>query len=85
MFLKKEWCKNINIYFTGYNTIKEFDYINIHGANPLHFVAGEVDGYIGNKERMEINTYLFLLQIKAKKDLQNTQNFVIKLKISLKK
>ena len=42
------------------------DYESIHSVNPLHFIIGEVDGYIEEKNG---NKYLkvLLLQIKIKK------------------
>ena len=35
--------------------MKDFDYGNIHSGNPLHFIIGEVDGYIEEKNE---NKYL---------------------------
>ena len=54
-----------SIYYIGYITIKDFYYVNSHSVNSLYFIIGEVDGYI--EEKMEINTYFLLLQIKTKK------------------
>ena len=42
--------KNIDIYYIGYITIKDFDYVNIHSVNPLYFITGELDGYIEEKK-----------------------------------
>ena len=52
--IDKKSYKNIDIYDIGYITIKYLDYVNIHSANPLHSVIGEVDRYI--EKKMEINT-----------------------------
>ena len=41
--------KNINIYYIGYITAKDSDYIKINSRNPLYLIISEVDGYI--KER----------------------------------
>ena len=52
----KKIFKNIDIYYIGYITMKDFDYviIHIHSVNLLYFIIGEVDGYI--EETIEINT-----------------------------
>ena len=63
----KKSCKNIDIYYIGYFTIKDIGkYENIHSVNTLHLIIGEADGYIEEKNK---NKYLFLLQIKTKKVL----------------
>ena len=49
----KKLFKNIDIYYIGYITMKDFDYVIIHSVNPLYFIIGEVDGYI--EEEIEIN------------------------------
>ena len=47
--------QNIDIYYIGYITMKNIgDYISIHGANPLYFIYGGIDGCI--EEKMETNT-----------------------------
>ena len=46
-FLKtgKKSCKNIDMYYIGYMTIKNIGgYENIYSLNPLYFITGEVDG-----------------------------------------
>ena len=52
--IDKKSYKNIRIYYIGYITMKDFDYINIQSVNPLYLVIDKVDGYI--EEKMEINT-----------------------------
>ena len=52
--IDKKSYKNIRIYYVGYITMKDFDYVNIQGVNPLYLIIDKVDGYI--EEKMEINT-----------------------------
>ena len=52
--IDKKSYKNIRIYYVGYITMKEFDYVNIQSVNPLYLIIDKVDGYI--EEKMEINT-----------------------------
>ena len=42
--------KNINIYYIGYITKKDSEYVNIHSINPLYFIVDKVDGSIEEKE-----------------------------------
>ena len=53
--IDKNIYKNSDIYYIGYITIKDFDYVNIQSVIPLYFIIGEVDGYIEEK-KIEINT-----------------------------
>ena len=55
--------KNIDIYYIGYITIKDFDYVRINNVNPLYLIIGKADGYT---EEKNWNKYL---QIKT-----NTNN-----------
>ena len=48
--IDKKLCKNIDIYYIGYITIKYSDYVNIYSVNPLYFVIDEIDGYIEEKK-----------------------------------
>ena len=50
----KKSYKNIGIYYIGYITMKNSDYVKINSANPLYIIINDVDGSIG--EKMEINT-----------------------------
>ena len=52
--IDKKSYKNIRIYYIGYITMKDFDYVNIQSVNPLYLIIDKVDGYI--EEKMEINT-----------------------------
>ena len=48
-FLKidKKHCKGINIYYTGYITIKKIcDCENIHSVNPLYLLVNHASRYI---------------------------------------
>ena len=71
--------KNIDIYYIGYITMQDYDYVKINSVNPLHLIIGEIDGFIEEKNK---NKYLTLVSTdKNKEVLINTQNFGIKLKI----
>ena len=41
--IDKKSYKNIDIYYTGFITMKDFDSVNIHSVNPLYFIIGDVD------------------------------------------
>ena len=44
--------KNIDIYYIGYITIKDFDYVRINNVNPLYLIIGKADGYTEEKNRI---------------------------------
>ena len=46
----KKSYKNIDIYYIGYITMKDFDYVKINSANPLYLIISEVDGCIEEKK-----------------------------------
>ena len=48
--INKKSCKNIDIYYIGYITMKDFDYVKINSANPLYLIIGEVDSCIEEKK-----------------------------------
>ena len=52
--IDKKSYKNIRIYYIGYITMKDFDYVNIQSVNPLYLIIDKADGYI--EEKMKINT-----------------------------
>ena len=53
--IDKKSCKNIDIYYNGYITIKKMDdYKNIYSVNPLYLRIDHANGYI--EEKMEKNT-----------------------------
>ena len=41
----KKSYKNIDIYYIGYITIKDSDYVKIKSVNPLCLIIYEVDGH----------------------------------------
>ena len=41
--IDKKSYKNINIYYIGYITMKDFDYVNNHSVNPLYFLIDKVN------------------------------------------
>ena len=47
--IDKKSYKNINIYYIGYITMKDSDYVKIKSVNPLYLIINEVDGYIKEK------------------------------------
>ena len=53
--IDKKSYKNIDIYNTGYITMKDFVYVKLNNVNPLYLIIGEADGYIEGKNG---NTYL---------------------------
>ena len=45
--IDKKLCKDIDIYYIGYITIKKIDdYENIYSVNLLYLMIGKVDGHI---------------------------------------
>ena len=52
---------DLNIYYIGYITINDTDYVNIHSVNPLHFIIDKADSYIeesnGNKYSALVSNY----------------------------
>ena len=51
--IDKNSYKNIDIYYIGYMTIKDFDYVKVNSVNPLYLMIREVDGYIKEKSGSE--------------------------------
>ena len=47
--IDKKLYKNINIYYIGYITIKDSDFVKIKSVNPLYLIISEVDGHIKEK------------------------------------
>ena len=52
--IDKKSYKNIDVYYIGYITMKDSDYVKVNNVNPLYLIIDEVDGYF--EEKMEINT-----------------------------
>ena len=44
--IDKKSYKNIGIYYIGYITIKNSDYVKINSVNLLHIIINEVDGSV---------------------------------------
>ena len=47
--IDKSQYKNIGIYYTGYISGKDCDYVKINSINALYLIISEVDGYIKEK------------------------------------
>ena len=47
--IDKKSYKNIDIYYIGYITMKDSDYVKIKSANPLYLIISEMDGHIKEK------------------------------------
>ena len=64
--IDKKHYRSIDIYYTGYITIKKIDnYKSIYSVNPLDLHVNHASGYI--EEKMEINTwFLMILLVKTK-------------------
>ena len=41
--------QNIGVYYIGYVTMKDSDYVKINSVNPLYLITGEVGGCIEEK------------------------------------
>ena len=55
--IDKTSYKNIDIYYIGYITMKDSEYVKIKSINPLYSIISEVDGHF---EIREGNKYLIL-------------------------
>ena len=64
--IDKKSYKNNNIYYIGYITIKDTDYVNIHRVNPLKFIIDKTDGYI---EESNGDKYLTLVSNDKNKEV----------------
>ena len=51
--IEKKLYKDIDIYYIGYITVKDSDYVKINSVNCLYLIINKVDGYFeqinGNK------------------------------------
>ena len=52
--IDKKTYENSGIYYVGYITTKDYDYLKIISVNPLYIIIDQVDGLI--EKKMEINT-----------------------------
>ena len=65
--IDKKSCKNIDIYYIGYITIKNSGaYESIHSINALYLIIYKVDGYI---EESEGKTYLIFASTGKSKEV----------------
>ena len=53
--INKKSYKNIDIYYIGYITMKDSDYVKIKSVNPLYLIISEMDGHF-EERKMEIDT-----------------------------
>ena len=51
--IDKKLYKNIDIYYIGYITVKDSDYVKINSVNPLYLIISEVLGHIKKKKKKE--------------------------------
>ena len=58
--------KNIDIYYIGYITKKDSDYVNFDSVNSLYLIINEVDGYV---EEINGNKYLTLVSTDKNKEV----------------
>ena len=85
--IDKNSYNNIDVYYIGYITMKDSDYVKIKSVNPLCLIIREVDQYIKEKNG---NKYLILDSAelrstnKNKKVLKNTLNSGMELKLRLR-
>ena len=63
--IDKTSYKNIDIYYIGYITMKNIEYVNIHSVNPLYLIYDKVDGYI---EESNGNKYLIFASANKNKE-----------------
>ena len=61
----------IDIYYNGYITMKNLDYVKSNSVNSLYLIIGKIDGYIEEKNR---NKYLTLVSTDKNKEVL-TNNF----------
>ena len=47
--IDKKLYKDIDIYYIGYITVKDSDYVRISSVNPLYLMIGKVNRYIEEK------------------------------------
>ena len=71
--------ENIHIYYIGYRTIKDSQYIKINSVIPLFLIFSKVNGYF---EEIRGNKYLMLVPSnESKKKKKNMKNCGVKSEI----
>ena len=63
--IDKKSYEDIDIYYIGYTTVKDSDYVKINSVNPLYLIINEVDGYF---EEINENRYLILVSTYKNKE-----------------
>ena len=56
--IDKKSYKNIDIYYIGYITKKDSEYVKIHSVNTLYFITGDIDGSIVEKNENKYLTFV---------------------------
>ena len=64
--IDKNSYKNIDIYYIGYITMKDFDYVKVNSVNSLYLIMNKVDGYF---EEINGNKYLTLVSTDKNKEV----------------
>ena len=64
--IDKKSYEDIDIYYIGYTTVKDSDYVKINSVNPLYLIINEVDGYF---EEINENRYLILVSTYKNKEV----------------
>ena len=64
--IDKNSYRNIDIYYIGYITMKDSDFVKINSVNPLYLIVDKVDGCIKEKNR---NRYLTLVSTDKNKEV----------------
>ena len=64
--IDKKLYKKSDIFYIGYITMKDSDYVKINSVNLLYLIIGEVDGYF---EKINGNKYLILVSTDKNKDV----------------
>ena len=57
--IDKKLYKNLDIYYTGYITMKDSEYVKFNSVNPLYLIINEVDGYIKEENGNKYLTLVF--------------------------
>ena len=64
--IDKKLYKNFNIYYIGYITVKDSDYVKINSVNSLYLIINEADGHF---EEISGNKYLTLVSSDKNKEV----------------
>ena len=64
--IDKKLYKNIDIYYIGYITMKNSDYVKINSVNTLYLIINKVDGCI---EEINGNKYLTLVSTEKQRSI----------------